>query len=724
MKNLYRFFVVTLFCALSTFGPSVVQANSKDLALLFGKFVVDDLDGQYGTLILIDTDEDHYYFITNTHAVPPRTFVDQHIGVILNLKPKQKVMARLVANAPGYDLTLFAVPRLDVDGLDHRRVERVLNQAISKEEPSANQPVHIGLVGVAGLVEQGELAYTNLLWEDELDVLVHAAQSRETYFLLKNHPQQLSLNPLTISRTQQCPPAFVDQCLVVPIRSWGYSGGALLTSTKSEIDQQTTVAGIVAYFSPMAETTLVIPLSIVKKVTACLLGKEDCALDPRTYDDQGVYRYVARGCYQIRSGDFAGKVIRARSVAACRADSSFSKNYPFLPGGGNSMGGGGNSMGGGGNSMGGGGDPQKFARKGHFVLNDRYGNLTGAAYFEALAHQALRPLQWCMGDQLFCKILRHDPHIRGADLFMTDHSGFFLGDKEFADHDLSQFLSCYRQSQSRACLERPSDSLTNIPWNELRLSNAAKVGMAINRQIFKLASAEKIMHLATSGQAPALSELETAFISLKHLLRQRDPDQANFDVMTARGRPFYPFFPVVDATFFKIDQRQIGIRLKVGYPGEPIEETNAFVIEETIKRYNERRYTGYLLTEDQPKFPAMMTLHFDEEKEVYELRLFSVSEATKQQVFGSERSDVNVNMVRDGIADGKAIINIDALYLPLTTKHIDPSLIQRVASREERELFYSRLPPALDSPEEAPDNALDRVKALILRLAEMMFGAK
>ncbi len=121
------------------------KAGSEDLALLFGRYAVGDLDTAYGTVVLYHSDGRYHHYVSNLHTIPAKALAERQIAVELQIRAElASEPAEIFAWSSGYDLVVLRVPVEDSDKLSLLKFELISSSFSirSKGSRASNAPCH------------------------------------------------------------------------------------------------------------------------------------------------------------------------------------------------------------------------------------------------------------------------------------------------------------------------------------------------------------------------------------------------------------------------------------------------------------------------------------------------------------------------------------------------------------------------------------------------------
>ncbi len=439
---------------------AVLNTRIDTFACLMGSLQWDDLDPYYGTVLLVKITKPFYYFLTPAHEIPKDSGKWKDIRVTGCVTDHQAKSAKVVGIDRGQDVALLAVERAVTEADDIMLFNVALETSIERQ--IGEKKWRTAILGIPSYSSIDVQMLKTATWKEEAETMKSWAPQPELSIPWEGLPSPAEPLPLR----QDCPPVFSHGCYQVSHRSWGFSGGLLLVAPESIWEPENAVAkvlpllglvgnaalkvglypriaGIVTHFSPLGETTYVLPIVTALDTALRLLKKSHHLQNSNAdvyYEDQdatGTFRMVCdeksgqRIDIEILKGPLAGKWLSGAKSSQAIAMAK--------PGGGESSGGGGESSGGGGESFGGGGESsgggadQSGDSLGSYFLLGRDGNVVGLANFEQTVSQLKAPGQWGSSRNLIGTLLGLSPQFKGVDALLKFRPGIVLSSNGTAD---------------------------------------------------------------------------------------------------------------------------------------------------------------------------------------------------------------------------------------------------------------------------------------------------
>lgn len=500
--------IIALFCLIppapvaASAPPQTVSYPADAISYKMGKLALDDIDAYYGAATLFRIENGKGYFLTNSHVLPPSPARLERVRMQGIFSGFEQRPITLVGRAPGYDLAVISTP-LDVQALERLGDTTRLEENFA---PAPNEPVHVAIIGVPTFQPEVRQILKNQTWPVEARALsmwtaLPELIARPELMLL------LSADTLRLEPQTDCPPVFARTCYHVPIRSWGYSGGNLIVAKDQRA--RPTIAGVISHFSPLAETTYVIPSATALDVAKRIVAKAKDSRGPveEALDDTGAFEWVGPGRVRIRptaGGDLVGKVVEGLTAADIGGGETTPGGHDSsggggetTPGGHDSSGGGGETTPGGHDSSGGGGSGpggHDSSGGGGYVVGqsyfqlDAFGHIAGLSPFARLKELVTRPETWHQRDNALQFLFSASPALRGVSALFRYQPGVRIDKKIYHRYDgkpistLQSFLTAYRAG-SRGKLEQEPARFTAPP---ILASGADQMGLNTSTFVNKL----------------------------------------------------------------------------------------------------------------------------------------------------------------------------------------------------------------------------------------------
>jgi hypothetical protein len=418
---------------------------------LTAKLDWEDFEPYYGAAILYKVTDHKIYFVTNAHVIPNRIRQIKKLFLSTSLNQFNPMKIELVGVAPGYDIALITVEWPPNSQLNRPSVQKWLRQ-IQYRSLRPSKPVHVAISGVPNFNAIMGTFVKNATWKDEAKLFAYWDKTPPLFFQFNDNYE-----PIDVKATGICPVTFLEVCYRIPVRTWGFSGGALLANGSSNKDpKETTIIGMVSHYSPLTEWTFVIPWTQVTEVVNALeLGY---AKQQKTYlmlhDLAHEFEYINASTIKVidKTSPFFDKTITAEKLSSGFAKvggGDFSGGGgDFSGGGGDFSGGGGDFSGGGGDFSGGGGNSATAKGASYYLIEDRASNLSGLAKYSQILEESRQPEAWGMPNNVLGKLISASPNFKGGSSLFTYHPGIRIDGVRyirFGNSDLFNLQDFVRQ---------------------------------------------------------------------------------------------------------------------------------------------------------------------------------------------------------------------------------------------------------------------------------------
>ena len=437
--------------------------------------------GYYGTVIFYDATDTDCYILTAAHLLPrDKSLWNQLRTVVDDRKvPSVTVPLRVIGYSRGYDIAVLAVKRSlmpdpDFTKYTTRDLKRDFEQVFDKTSIH-NSPVRLSIIGVEGFADP--LTSNGLTWNREVQFKVQPTSPSQMMPLLSE--------PIDLRVRNRCGPLFLKTCYAVPIRTWGFSGGALVVE-QQDGKKTAKITGIVTHYETLSQVTYATP--IAKAIEIANRLREKAALYGEGYEDTvdetETLRYVSQNTVDILKGDLAG--YRASSqfypkVGGGLVEGGEPKGGGFTEGGEPKGGGfaeGGEPKGGGGFTPGGepkgggftqGGEPKGGGGTYSVALDpwelDEIGDTFFFTKYDSFKNSSKHPERWGTPQDTFIGDLSLVQSFKGIDAIVSDETGIALSkDGKGTTHyyqyerrpliDIRSFVREYQGMNSFSKLER------------------------------------------------------------------------------------------------------------------------------------------------------------------------------------------------------------------------------------------------------------------------------
>ncbi len=298
----------------------------------------------YGTAQLYKIEKDTLYFVTNSHNIPRLAKAQADVRLISPVLGSTETEFELIARSPGYDLAVIATKHAFTEA-QSTELKAVIEQTLNEADLPEGK-YQFGLLGYPGPQSDLTPVLQGESWQEVTLRELHRILGKP---FAEKAPGELS-QAVALEVDSDCPMLFVPLCFRVPIRSWGYSGGALVFA--QDATEEMRFAGVISHYEPLSQLTYVIPTPLVIEVADRLRREAGVFGNGVEWKGNlyGSLEYVSDQEFEILTGPLKGKHVRRRPGTP----------LPKVPGGsGEGVGGGesGEAVGGGsGEGVGGGGD--------------------------------------------------------------------------------------------------------------------------------------------------------------------------------------------------------------------------------------------------------------------------------------------------------------------------------------------------------------------------------
>lgn len=388
-------------CGRDNLSCSVAKLESKRLPLF------------YGTAILFEVEPTHFWFMTSAHLMPRSRANRNSLTLRTPLLGYDETPLEVVGEARGMDIAVFKVRRSSRDEYATGRFKVPPANAFANAtwREGSTKLALFGIPGMPELYNEVRPGRHDKLWTNPADGLT------------------------SLREIAKCPPPFLDRCLLVPLLSWGFSGGALLASRAGI----TKIVGMVSHFAPLAGQTYAIPIDVavdsakeIKRVGRDLV-----------YDPTGYFRLRPDSGVEILKGQQRGKLVKGAGL------------HPFAEGGDESSGGGDESSGGGDESSGGGPESSTDA------VRNAKGNIARLGDFDSIARALAGPENWARRSDPLGSLLPYFYPFKGLRALLQHEPGvIFDGERIYgwgptSVGTLQQFLLAYRKNDRAVPRSKP-----------------------------------------------------------------------------------------------------------------------------------------------------------------------------------------------------------------------------------------------------------------------------
>jgi hypothetical protein len=410
-----------------SFGRRAAREDRQsEVSQLIHLIQLDQNTRLYGAGILFKANESQAYILTAAHVLPDEARW-KDLRVRGQITADQMSPVEVLGISPGYDVAVLGI-RLAGKNEEFARYDALARKLLSAAPPQS-QVISGGIIGYPDYQPEDTPWVRRMSWSDEL------AWLKDTYLGLVHGPMNSSI-PISLSTV--CPMLFANECYHFPVKSWGYSGGALF----SEAAQGSQILGMVTHYSPLASETYALPISQAIRVAEELVVKaNESGHTARILEDEtGFYRFVSNSAVEILKGSLSGVMVSGLNALS--------------PGGGDAMHGGGDAMHGGGDAMHGGGDAMHGG--GGVAFDASASRLQISNELKAqLDQQIPQPTQWFSDANSIIHFLfaRH-PDFKGIDGVLGYSPGVRLGERVYHGWEsnsetgtldgIQDFISVYR----------------------------------------------------------------------------------------------------------------------------------------------------------------------------------------------------------------------------------------------------------------------------------------
>ena len=365
----------------------------------------------YGTAVLFDWDDTHFWFMTSAHLMSRNEIHRQALRLRSPLLQYADTPVEFIGEDRGGDIAVIRVRRADTDEMRKRR-------AIFREDFSAvdgeHREVRISILGFPGTPDTNKE--------------IRPALRDEMWTVHENRR-------ITLVQTHRCPVPFLENCYRLPILSWGFSGGALL----GDKEGVTRVYGIVSHFSPLGGETYFIPAGAALRMARNIVENRGSI----NTDERGYFRFVGQAI-EIRKGALSGKF-----VTVPKGDLFAEGGDESSGGGDESSGGGDESSGGGDESSGGGGEFGHSPSPTLTIRNER-GNIARLEDYSKIERALQFPEEWKLRSNPIGSLLPYFYSFKGIRSWLEFEPGvnvdsqrvYGMGNRSLGS--LQQFLMTYR----------------------------------------------------------------------------------------------------------------------------------------------------------------------------------------------------------------------------------------------------------------------------------------
>jgi len=236
------------------------------IASWMAKLEWDEIEPFYGAALPLRATEDRLFFVHNYHELPKSK------KKLAGLKERGKwgnfepYPAYVAGYHIGYDTAVTYVKK-KFTASEVQLINRMISNFYYRADLHKNV-WRIGVLGIPGPWTDPRQVFKNLLWSTESDILAVWDNPNEFLGDTIDDLFSPSRKAIPVELRTDCPPVFLAGCYRVPMRTWGYSGGAfILGDTSRNQDGERfiipRIAGIPSHFVPLTESTYIIPADTI-----------------------------------------------------------------------------------------------------------------------------------------------------------------------------------------------------------------------------------------------------------------------------------------------------------------------------------------------------------------------------------------------------------------------------------------------------------------------------